>query len=132
MLTLRSRTFGDAVVLDLEGDLVHDERVPKHAARAETFGMVGANARSTVRQEVGRLARAGHRRILLNLDRVRYIDSLGLGELIASKKEAMLAGAQLGLVRPNSKVQSVLAATMLGRLFQCFEDEAVALETFGT
>ena len=45
-----------------------------------------------VRDLVGRLLKEGHTQIILNLSKVDYIDSAGIGELVASKKRASAVG----------------------------------------
>ncbi len=45
-----------------------------------------------VRDLVSRLLKEGHKQVLLNLSNVDYIDSAGIGELVACKKRAAALG----------------------------------------
>jgi len=79
-----------------------------------------------IRQLHGR----GHSRILLNLEQVGFIDSAGLGELIACKKRTIERGGDIKLLKPRGQVKQVLVATLLTEVFDIFDDEDRALRAF--
>ena len=112
-MTIHQRLSGDVTILDIEGEITTEQR--------------GEMLREAIR---GLLDRE-HKRILLNLELVRFIDSSGLGDLIALKKAALVGGADLKLLRPQKKVYSVLAETSLSKVFECFDDEGAAIASFG-
>jgi len=107
-----ARTIDEVVVLDAS------EYLPQQAKRPP------------LRSAVEQLAGAGHRQILIDLAGVRYVDSAGLGELLAAKKSALVARAQLKLLRPRGQMYGLLAQSSLERVFECFDDEQVALRSF--
>jgi anti-anti-sigma factor len=72
----------------------------------------------------------GNTRIVLSLEQVRFMDSAGLGELIAWKKRTLQLGGDVRLVRPRDKVRELLELTTLTRVFQIFEDESEAVASF--
>ena len=49
----------------------------------------------------------------------------------AAKKAALVAGAQLKMLRPKQRVYGLIAETGLGRVFDCFNDEQTAVRSFG-
>jgi len=71
-------------------------------------------------------------RIVLDLDKVRFIDSAGLGELVAWKKRAVEMGGDVRLLRPQARVRAVFELTALTRVFPIFESEAEAIASYGS
>lgn len=72
----------------------------------------------------------GAKKILLNLQRVKMMDSSGLGELIRCKATAASAGATIKLLHVEDKVQEVLEMTRLIGVFETFSDEIDAIASF--
>jgi len=83
-----------------------------------------------VRDIVSNLLKEGHKQIILNLSNVNYIDSAGIGELVASKKRAAAAGGDVRLLLPSESVYKVLSIVSLHLIFQIFEEEAQAIGSF--
>ena len=76
------------------------------------------------------LVEEGYRHILLNMRRVRFIDSMGLGTLIGASRRVAEANGSLRLVRPSPAVTSALELTRLTDAFSVHEsahDAVVAL-----
>lgn len=69
-------------------------------------------------REVGDLVADGVVRIVVDLDRTEFIDSSGLGALIAGLKSARQAGGDLRLARPTEQVSTVLTLTNLDRVLR--------------
>jgi anti-anti-sigma factor len=82
-------------------------------------------------QTLGGLLDRGVHRMVLDLEKVRFIDSAGLGELVAWKKRALQLGGDVRLMRPRGRVHDLFELTALTRVFQIFEAEADALASFG-
>jgi anti-sigma B factor antagonist len=70
----------------------------------------------------------GHRRILVNMSQVRYVDSSGFGTLLGATKRLRPSGGSISLVGCNPSIQKMLRVTRLNTLFGVFdaEDDAVA------
>lgn len=73
----------------------------------------------------------GNRKFLINLDRVKSIDSSGLGELIRCKATAAKAGAEVKLLNVNLKARKLLTMASLVGVFEMFDDEDLAVSSFG-
>jgi anti-sigma B factor antagonist len=73
----------------------------------------------------------GNKNILMNLSEVEYVDSAGIGELVRSFTAIRKRGGQMKLVNLNKKVQDLLDATNLHRVFDVHKDEATAVKSFG-
>jgi len=91
-----------------------------------TLGEGSAMLRKMIRERVD----AGHRKILLNLGDVDYIDSSGIGELVASFTTVRSAGGELKLLNLTKRVHDLLQITRLFTIFDVQSDEAVALSRF--
>ena len=72
----------------------------------------------------------GKNKLLLNLAGVSYIDSSGIGELIANYTTVSRQGGQLKLLKLTDRVQNLLVITKLLTVFDAYEDEAEALKSF--
>jgi len=107
------RTAGDVNIIDIGGRMTLGSR--------ETDGM-GDIVRD--------LLHSGKKKIVLNLEKVTYIDSASLGVLVAHYKRAAEKEALLKLLKPNQKTLSILVMTKLNLVFEIFEDEAQAVASF--
>lgn len=84
-----------------------------------------------LREIVQGLVEKGNKNVLLNLGEVEYVDSAGIGELVRSFTTIRKQGGQMKLVNLNKKVQDLLEATNLHRVFDIHKDEATAAKSFG-
>jgi anti-sigma B factor antagonist len=83
-----------------------------------------------LREAVQGLLDAGKTKIILNLKDVDYLDSAGIGELVACKKRAMAKGGDVRLLMPRGTVYSVLTMVGLHLVFKIEEEEAKAIGGF--
>ena len=74
----------------------------------------------------------GKKNILLNMAEVFYIDSSGLGELVAAYTTATRRGGKLKLMKLTQRVQDVVQLTRVYRVFEVFNDEDTAVRSFAT
>jgi len=72
----------------------------------------------------------GSEKFLVNLAGVSYIDSSGLGELITSQTSLRNGGGVVKLLNPSKRIRDLLKMTKLSNVFEVFDDEATALESF--
>jgi len=84
----------------------------------------------TLRETVLAIIAKGSKKILVNLADVSYIDSSGLGELVAAYTAVKNAGGELKLLNLTSKVRDLLVITKLVTVFDVKENEAEALASF--
>ncbi len=69
-------------------------------------------------------------RVIIDLAEVTYIDSTGLGELVGGWVSARNRGADIKLLHLKSQIKDLLQVTKLLTVFECFEDQAVAIASF--
>lgn len=79
---------------------------------------------------INELLDEGHKKILLNLSDMDYIDSNGLGELVQSLKTSKRYGASLRLLKPQDRVAKTLRLTNLLPMFTVYDTEDEALRGF--
>jgi len=83
-----------------------------------------------LREAVDELLAEGRRRILLNLSEVSFVDSAGVGELVAGLKTARRFQAELKLLNVGERVYSTLDMARLLPTFEIYGDEAEAVASF--
>jgi anti-sigma B factor antagonist len=111
-LDVNERQAGDVTILDLNGEVrLGDSSV-------------------ALRDSVRKLADVGKKKVLLNLAGVKYIDSSGIGELIANYTTISRQGGQLKLLNLTDRIQNLLVITKLLTVFDSYDDEAEALKSF--
>jgi anti-anti-sigma factor len=67
-------------------------------------------------------------RLVIDLSRVTFIDSTGLGALIDARKRAVANGGSVSLVKPPDLVRRILAGTQLQHVLPVFETLRAALD----
>jgi anti-sigma B factor antagonist len=99
--------------------------------------IVDINGRITLGDETGQLRDTVHgliaegkKKIILNLARVDYIDSSGVGELVSSFTTVRNSGGDLKLLSLSKKVHDILNVTKLYTVFDVKEDEFTAVKSF--
>ncbi len=109
---LNNRQVGDVTVVDVAGRITLGE------------------GSSALREALRDLVSKDHKKILLNLGEVSYIDSSGIGELVSGFTTVTNAGGQLKLLGLNKRVKDLLQITKLYTVFDVHEDEAGAVRSF--
>ena len=106
------REVGDVRIVDLSGRI--------------TLGDGTKSLRETVQGLLGE----GQKRILLNMGEVAYIDSAGIGELVASLLSVRNRGGELKLLKLTRKVHDAVQITKLYTVFEISDDEGAAIRSF--
>lgn len=84
---------------------------------------------SLLREELKKII-PENKRIVLNLAQVNYIDSGGLGTLVALHTTASNAGGTIKLANLTKRVGDLLQVTKLLTVFEVYDSEAAAIESF--
>jgi anti-sigma B factor antagonist len=84
----------------------------------------------TLHQQVKGNLERGKRDILLNLKNVGFIDSFGIGEILASFVSTQNLGGKLKLCHVSKKLYLLFQVTMLVRVLEIFDDCDGALKSF--
>ena len=108
-----------------------DLRENKGVTILDISGQVTAGGGDQVLQEaIDTLVAAGRTRLVVNLSGVDFMDSAGMGELVASHRMVERFGGQLKILRPHSRVENSLSTAKLLPLFEVFDDEKKAVDSF--
>lgn len=111
-MNISQRQVGEVTVLDMSGKI--------------TIGVGDVAIRDAVQVALG----GGARDILLNLKNVTTIDSAGVGELVSAYTSVAHRGGKLKLVGLPPKVNDILQITQLITVFEVYDDEPSAVESF--
>ena len=111
-LKFNTRQVDGVTILDLSGRI--------------TLGDGSVTVRDAVKDVLGK----GSKSILLNLAKVDYIDSSGLGELVGAYTTVKNQGGELKLLQLTAKVHDLLQITKLYTVFDIKDDEASAISSF--
>ncbi len=107
-----TRKIRDVIIVDVDGKILLGE------------GDV------EIKQAVDDLLKKGNKKILLNLSRVPYLDSAGLGEIIRCFTTLRKSGGAFKLLSPNQRIIDLLSITKLLNVFDCFDNESSAIASF--
>ena len=109
---LNSREVHGVAVVDLIGRMTS----------SDDAGALGAR--------VARLMAEGHTQLVLNLGQLSYMDSSGLGQIVACYTHVRKAGGEIRLAQTTARIQDLLALTRLLTVFESYETEDLALASF--
>jgi anti-sigma B factor antagonist len=111
-MKLSTRKIGEIVVIDVDGKILLGD------------GDV------EIKKTVDELLKKGGKNILLNLARVPYLDSAGLGEIIRCFTALRRSGGNFKLLSPNQRIIDLLSITKLLNVFDWYDNEDTALKSF--
>jgi anti-sigma B factor antagonist len=112
-MIINKREKNSVVIFDIEGEI----------KRSDITDV-------TLHQLVKDQLESGKKHILLNFDKVEFIDSFGVGEILASYISTHNLGGKLKLARISKKLFLVFQVTMLTKVLDIVEDEDAALQSF--
>ena len=111
-LTIESKKAGDVSIFELKGTV--------------TLGEGDIVLKKTIQGSL----KDGEKKILLNLENVKYMDSSGIGELVACYTSVTNRGGQLKLLNLKSRILELLQVTQLLQVFEAYDEEGEAIQSF--
>lgn len=111
-MEIAERTVNDVTVLDLKGKMTLGE------------------GDELLKDKINSLLASGRKKIVLNLEGVPYIDSAGLGEIVRTYTTVSRQGGSLKLLNLTKRIEDLLAITKLLTVFETFDAEAEAVNSF--
>ena len=111
-VNITERQVGDVIILSVAGNIVTGESA------------------DTVQGIIHRLLTEGHRKILLDMAHVMWIDSMGIGELVSALVSVTHAGGQIKLLKVREKIKELLSITGIHTIFAIYDDELEALNDY--
>jgi anti-sigma B factor antagonist len=109
-MTFGEKQLGSVTVIELNGDVL------------------GGPDANELHGKLRDLLNAGKKNIVIDLVKVEYMNSSGLGMMASALSTVKNAGGTLVLANPTERIKSLLAITKLNQLFKTFDniDQAVA------
>lgn len=111
-MKIEKRKKGGVVILDLKGKILIGEGI------------------DVLRDAINSTISEQETKVLLNFAEVPYLDSTGLGEVVRSYTSIKRAGGVVKIVNLTNKVRDLLSVTKLITVFETFEEEDKAIESF--
>ncbi|HYH87268.1 MAG TPA: STAS domain-containing protein [Pyrinomonadaceae bacterium] len=111
-VSITERQAGDVIILGVEGNIVTGESADK------------------VRAGIRRLLAEGRRKFLLDMAQVRWVDSIGIGELVSALVSVTRAGGQIKLLKVRENIKEQLSITGIHAIFAIYDDESEALNDY--
>ena len=111
-MTVSERGVGNVTILDVSGNVTLND------------------GSEQLRDKVRSVLQQGQKYLLVNLSKVSYMDSAGLGELVQAYSTVAKQGGRLKLVSPTKRLQDLLVITKLATVFDSFNDEPTAIASF--
>lgn len=111
-LEIRQREVESVLILDLKGRLVAGPDV------------------TDLRSTIGSVVARGSLKVIINLQQVDYIDSTGLGTLVIAHSTLEKAGGAMKLLHLSKRSAELLILTKLSTVFEMFDDEQAAINSF--
>ncbi len=93
-------------------------------------GRLTVGEASSIREKVTEVIAAGHKNVIFDLGQVDYIDSTGLGSMVICYTTIKKQGGALKLVNPNKRNIELLLLTKLHTIFEVFQEEQDAVNSF--
>jgi anti-anti-sigma factor len=112
-MRISTRIRGDVTILDLEG------------------GLVAGDGDRELRETLEALIDQGAEAILVNFEKVRRMDSSGIGELVGGWKRGRALGIPVAILRPGDRVRHTLHLSQILPLLDVYEDEEEAIGALG-
>lgn len=112
-LQIAQRQVGDVTVLTLTGEITLDDGDLAFGRRVDDL-----------------VLKQGHRKILVDMGGVTYVDSAGVGMMAAELKIIGAKGGVLKLLNLSGHSHRLLAMMKLMTVFETFDDEALAIQSF--
>jgi anti-sigma B factor antagonist len=113
-MQLEERKVGDVMIVKVNGDIT-----------------LGKGADVLLKDKVNSLLQQGHKKLLLDLGAVAYVDSAGLGQLVQMHATSTRQQGTLKLLNVTKRLKDLLIVTRLLTVFDTFEQEGEALASFG-
>lgn len=105
-------------------------RVTNGVAIADLIGELDTQAAGPASEEMNRITKGGHTKLLLNLDKLSFVSSAGLRIILRTAKLLEASGGKLKLCNVNGVVREVMQISGFATLLDIHDNEEQALAAF--
>ena len=114
-MQISERTAGDVIIVEVSGKITLSD---------------GGDA--ALKEKMRGLVQAGHKKLLLDLGDVAYVDSAGLGEIVQAYATVNKNGGSLKLLNVTRRIKDLLSITKLLTVFETFDNVNEAVRSFNS
>lgn len=93
-------------------------------------GSLDVSVQKNLKEELQQISETQEKDIILDLSQVSFIDSSCLGAMVALAKQLRQNRGDIKLTHLNDDVRSIFQITRLDKVFEIFDDNAAAIESF--
>ena len=111
-MKIKERKRDGVAILEMSGKLMG-------GADAETFDEI-----------LKTLIHEGFHNVIVSLERVKWVNSTGLGILISGYTTLKKSGGELKLLKVSDRIENIFIVSKLFTVFQSFQDEDEAVQSF--
>jgi anti-sigma B factor antagonist len=112
-MKIERRKKSGVVILDLKGKILTGDAITE------------------IRATINNLVKENETKVVFNFADVPYLDSTGLGEIVRSFTSIKKIDGTVKILNLTSRVKDLMTITKLITVFECFEDEEKAINSFG-
>ena len=112
-MNIDQKVTGDVMVVKVNGDITLNQ---------------GGDV--LLKDKIQSLLQQGHKKLVLDLGGVAYVDSAGLGQLVQIHSTTRTNGGSLRIANVTKKLKDLLVVTKLVTVFDSYDSEAEALASF--
>lgn len=112
-MKIKHRSEGDVTVLELSGKIM------------------GGDDFDLFKNTIDGLVEKGNTDVLLNMSKVKWINSTGLGLIVSAYSSLVKNGGRMKACEVSDRIDNIFHVTQLELLFETFEDEKEAIASFG-
>ena len=112
-MQIEQRSSGDVAIVGISGDIT-----------------LSKGGDVLLKDKIQSLLQQGHRKIVLDLGNVSYVDSAGLGQLVQVYATTSHLGGSLKLLNLTKRLRDLLVLTKLLTVFDAYDSESDAIASF--
>jgi anti-sigma B factor antagonist len=112
-MQIEQRTSGDVAIVGISGDIT-----------------LSKGGDVLLKDKIQSLLQQGHRKIVLDMGKVSYVDSAGLGQLVQVYATTSHLGGSLKLLNLTKRLRDLLVLTKLLTVFDAYDSESEAIASF--
>jgi anti-sigma B factor antagonist len=112
-MQIEQRSSGDVAIVGISGDIT-----------------LSKGGDVLLKDKIQSLLQQGHRKIVLDMGNVSYVDSAGLGQLVQVYATTSHLGGSLKLLNLTKRLRDLLVLTKLLTVFDAYDSESEAIASF--
>ena len=112
-MQIEQRSSGDVAIVGISGDIT-----------------LSKGGDVLLKDKIQSLLQQGHRKIVLDMGNVSYVDSAGLGQLVQVYATTSHLGGSLKLLNLTKRLRDLLVLTKLLTVFDAYDSESEAVASF--